>query len=100
MAAAEITKNDQVLEIGAGLGSLTRFLAKAANRVVAVELDKHLIPLLNSVLAQETNVEVISGDILDLDPSRLMQQDGYLVVANIPYYITSAIIRHLLEAVA
>ena len=100
VTAAEITRNDQVLEIGAGLGSLTRFLAKAANRVVAVELDKHLIPLLESVLAQETNVEVISGDILDLDPSRLMQQDGYLVVANIPYYITSAIIRHLLEAVA
>ena len=98
VAAAEITKNDQVLEIGAGLGSLTRFLAEAASRVVAVELDKHLIPLLKSVLAQETNVEVISGDILDLDPSLLMQQDGYLVVANIPYYITSAIIRHLLEA--
>ena len=96
--AAEITKNDQVLEIGAGLGSLTRFLAMAANQVVAVELDKHLIPLLKTVLAQETNVEVICGDILDLDPSRLMHQDGYLVVANIPYYITSAIIRHLLEA--
>jgi|SRR5665648_69647 len=96
--AAEITKNDQVLEIGAGLGSLTRFLAMAANQVVAVELDKHLIPLLKTVLAQETNIEVICGDILDLDPSRLMHQDGYLVVANIPYYITSAIIRHLLEA--
>jgi 16S rRNA (adenine1518-N6/adenine1519-N6)-dimethyltransferase len=96
--AAEISRNDQVLEIGAGLGSLTRFLAKAADRVVAVELDKNLIPLLESVLAQETNVEIVSGDILDLDPARLMQQDGYLVVANIPYYITSAIIRHLLEA--
>ena len=66
--------------------------------MVAVELDKHLIPLLISVLAQEKNVEVISADILELDPSQLMQQDGYQVVANIPYYITSAIIRHLLEA--
>ncbi len=89
---------DQVLEIGAGLGSLTRFLARAAKKVVAVELDHHLIPILEEVLGPEGNVELVHGDILKLDPTQLMQEDGYQVVANIPYYITSAIIRHLLEA--
>jgi 16S rRNA (adenine1518-N6/adenine1519-N6)-dimethyltransferase len=98
VAAAEISKSDHVLEIGAGLGSLTRFLARAANQVIAVELDVHLMPLLKIVLQPEQNVELVFGDILDLDPSQLMSRDGYLVVANIPYYITSAIIRHLLEA--
>lgn len=97
--AAEITRVDAVLEIGAGLGSLTRFLARASRRVVAVELDKHLIPVLETVLGQEANVELIYGDILKLDPAKLILTDGYLVVANIPYYITSAIIRHLLESI-
>ena len=96
--AGEISNIDNVLEIGAGLGSLTRFLARAANRVIAVELDDHLMPILKMVLEPEKNVELVYGDILKLDPAQLMKEDGYLVVANIPYYITSAIIRHLLAS--
>ena len=96
--AAEIEPIDVVLEIGAGLGSLTRFLSKAARKVVAVELDTNLMPILETVLGSEGNVELVYGDILKLDPARLISVDQYLVVANIPYYITSAIFRHLLEA--
>jgi 16S rRNA (adenine1518-N6/adenine1519-N6)-dimethyltransferase len=96
--AAEIEPIDVVLEIGAGLGSLTRFLSNAARKVVAVELDSHLIPILETVLSSEGNVELVYGDILKLDPTRLISVDQYLVVANIPYYITSAIFRHLLAA--
>lgn len=96
--AAEITKNTTVLEIGAGLGNLTRYLARAASQVTAVELDQNLLPILTDVLADEKNVQIIHGDMLKLDPAEIMQQDQYIVVANIPYYITSALIRHLLEA--
>lgn len=96
--AAEIEPVDVVLEIGAGLGSLTRFLSNAARKVVAVELDSNLIPILETVLGSEGNVELVYGDILKLDPTRLITVDQYLVVANIPYYITSAIFRHLLAA--
>lgn len=96
--AAEVEPIDIVLEIGAGLGSLTRFLAKVARKVVAVELDNHLLPVLETVLSSEGNVELVYGDILKLEPERLISVDQYLVVANIPYYITSAIFRHLLES--
>jgi 16S rRNA (adenine1518-N6/adenine1519-N6)-dimethyltransferase len=95
---AEVTREDAVLEVGAGLGSLTRVLAHAAWRVVAVELDRALIPVLEEVLADFDNVSLHQGDMLLLDPAALVGQPGYLVVANIPYYITSALIRHLLEA--
>jgi 16S rRNA (adenine1518-N6/adenine1519-N6)-dimethyltransferase len=98
VAAAEIGPTDIVLEIGPGLGSLTRYLAVAANRVVAVELDQNLIPLLEAVLSPYQNVHIIHGDILNLSPDALIPEDHYLVVANIPYYITSAVIRHLLES--
>lgn len=98
VAAAEVPPEACVLEIGAGLGSLTRHLARAAARVVAVELDQNLIPILERVLAGEKKVRILQGDILALDPSTLELPPGYLVVANIPYYITSAILRHLLEA--
>jgi 16S rRNA (adenine1518-N6/adenine1519-N6)-dimethyltransferase len=98
--AAGLNKDSTVLEIGPGLGSLTRFLALAARRVVAVELDRKLLPILEEVVGPFGNVEVVQGDILALDPLRLMGADGYSVVANIPYYITSAVIRHLLEASA
>jgi 16S rRNA (adenine1518-N6/adenine1519-N6)-dimethyltransferase len=99
VAAAEVEPDDTVVEIGAGLGSLTRHLAIAARRVVAVEIDRDLIPLLREVVAPYPNVEIDAGDILALEPTRLAHQTpGYLVVANIPYYITSAVIRHLLEA--
>ena len=96
--AAGLTKAVEVLESGPGLGSLTRFLAVAAKRVVAVELDRNLLPILEEVVGPFGNVEVVQGDILELDPARLMGAGGYYVVANIPYYITSAVIRHLLEA--
>ncbi len=97
VACAEITLADDVLEIGPGLGNLTRYLALAAHSVTAVELDKLLFPALKKVIAPYQNVRLVQGDILGLDPAELMKSTDYLVVANIPYYITSAIIRHLLE---
>lgn len=95
---AEIRSQDAILEIGPGLGSLTRYLASVAKKVVAVELDEDLISPLRDILAPYSNVTIIQGDILEMDPGQLMDQSSYLVVANIPYYITSAVIRHLLEA--
>jgi 16S rRNA (adenine1518-N6/adenine1519-N6)-dimethyltransferase len=86
-----------VLEIGPGLGSLTRYLAISAKEVIAVELDPNLIPPLKAVLSPYQNVRVVQGDILKLFPNDLITEKDYLVVANIPYYITSAVIRHLLE---
>jgi 16S rRNA (adenine1518-N6/adenine1519-N6)-dimethyltransferase len=96
--AADIRPEDTVLEIGPGLGSLTRRLAVSAKQVVAVELDPNLLPPLKAVLRPHANVRVIQADILDLAPEELVDQSDYLVAANIPYYITSAIIRHLLES--
>lgn len=97
VSAAEIRSTDLVLEIGPGLGSLTRYLAIAAREVVAVELDEKLLPPLRAVLAPYPNVRLIHGDILKLSPQELALGEEYIVVANIPYYITSAVIRHLLE---
>jgi 16S rRNA (adenine1518-N6/adenine1519-N6)-dimethyltransferase len=97
VSAAEIQPTDTVLEIGPGLGSLTRYLAVAAKEVVAVELDSKLLPTLQAVLSPYPNVRLIQGDILKLSPKDLIAQKDYLVVANIPYYITSAVLRHLLE---
>jgi 16S rRNA (adenine1518-N6/adenine1519-N6)-dimethyltransferase len=96
--AAEINDADDVLEVGPGLGSLTRYLAVSARRVTAVELDEKLLPPLRAVTAPYRNVRLIHGDILELSPSELIERPDYLVVANIPYYITSAVIRHLLES--
>jgi 16S rRNA (adenine1518-N6/adenine1519-N6)-dimethyltransferase len=98
MQAAEIDPGDTVLEIGAGLGSLTCQLAQSASRVVAVEIDAELFAPLKEALAPYANVRLVQGDLLALDPAELVDQAGYRVVANIPYYITSALIRHLLEA--
>lgn len=97
-AAADLQPDDSVLEIGPGLGALTRHLAHAARQVVAVELDRRLEPVLRYVLRDFSNVQIVWGDILKQDLSALPLDDGYLVAANIPYYITSAILRHLLEA--
>jgi 16S rRNA (adenine1518-N6/adenine1519-N6)-dimethyltransferase len=91
-----VTPQERVLEIGAGLGSLTCVLAESAAHVTAVEIDKKLVPILNEVMAPFKNVDVVLGDMLELDPKQLMGEAGYIVVANIPYYITSALIRHLL----
>ena len=100
VAAAQIQPTDTVLEIGPGLGSLTRYLAKAAKEVIAVELDRKLLAPLKAVLAPYPNARVIQGDILELPLGDLINTTHYLVVANIPYYITSAVIRHLLESAA
>lgn len=96
--AAEIQADDCVLEIGPGLGSLTRYLADSARSVAAVELDPDLIPPLKAVLTPHPNTRIIHGDILELSISDLVDQPGYIAAANIPYNITSAIIRHLLES--
>jgi 16S rRNA (adenine1518-N6/adenine1519-N6)-dimethyltransferase len=95
--AAEILPGEAVLEIGAGLGALTRHLATVATQVVAVELDQRLVLVLKHTLVGCANVQLVHGDILKLDPAALMPP-AYKVVANIPYYITSALLRHLLEA--
>jgi 16S rRNA (adenine1518-N6/adenine1519-N6)-dimethyltransferase len=96
--AAEINPQDTVLEIGPGLGSLTRLLALRAHKVVAVEIDSKLLPVLKKVLAEFTNVQLHEGNILSLDLDSLVGISDYLVVANIPYNITSMLIRHLLES--
>jgi len=95
---AEVSASDRVLEIGAGLGNLTRLLAQQAQQVTAVEIDRRLYPALEEVLNPFDNVQLVQGDMLEMSLERLYTEDGYLVVANIPYYITSAVIRHLLEA--
>jgi 16S rRNA (adenine1518-N6/adenine1519-N6)-dimethyltransferase len=97
-ATADLNPHDHILEIGPGLGALTRHLAKTAFRVLAVELDNRLLPVLLNELATFKNVDIIHGDILEQNPAELF--DGsYKVVANVPYYITGAILRHLLTAV-
>jgi 16S rRNA (adenine1518-N6/adenine1519-N6)-dimethyltransferase len=94
---AGVTDQDLVLEIGAGLGHLTSHLARSARQVIAVELDEQLIPPLEDNLESFTNVQIVQGDFLQLDLSEILQENDFLVVANIPYYITSRIIRNLLE---
>jgi 16S rRNA (adenine1518-N6/adenine1519-N6)-dimethyltransferase len=103
--AAELGPEDIVLEIGPGLGALTRRLAAEAGRVVTVELDQRLVEVLKQTAAAKAdlpNVEIIHGDILELNPADLLERQmtsfQYKVVANLPYYITSAILRHLLTA--
>lgn len=98
VAAAELTPDDTVLEIGAGTGTLTEVLAQTAKRVIAVEIDDRLRPILEERLSAYPNVEIIYNDILETDVPTLVGGDEYVVVANVPYYITSAIIRHLLES--
>ncbi len=95
--AAGLMGDETVLEIGAGLGSLTRRLASAARRVIAVEYDQRLLPPLEEMAASLEGVEIISGDILTLNLAALLRDEPYFVVANIPYNITSALIRRLLE---
>lgn len=96
--AAELNGSEEVLEIGAGLGSLTYLLVQSSARVTAVEIDRNMLEPLAEALKSYPNVQIVQGDILELDPSTLVSRENYVVVANIPYYITSAIIRHLLEA--
>ncbi len=98
VAAAEIAPHEEILEIGAGLGSLTRHLAQCARRVTAVELDDRLWRPLQEATSAYPNVRLVQGDILQLELAQLLAGQEYLVVANIPYYITSTLIRRLLEA--
>ena len=95
--AADVGAEDVVLEIGPGLGALTRLLAQTAVSVTAVELDDRLLPILEDELEPYDNVHLVHGDILEQDPGQLFDQP-YKVVANVPYYITGAILRHLLSA--
>jgi 16S rRNA (adenine1518-N6/adenine1519-N6)-dimethyltransferase len=99
-AAAGVTKDEDVLEIGPGCGSLTKHLCDAAGQVVAVELDERLIPLLKAFLAEKKNLTVVQGDVMTIDLK--LVTDGlrkpFAVVANIPYYITTPLIRMLLES--
>ena len=102
IAAAEITKDDFVLEIGPGIGTLTQYLAEAAREVVAVEIDSSLIPILEDTLSSYDNVSVINEDVLKVDLKKLADERNggkpIKVVANLPYYITTPIIMGLFES--
>ena len=102
IAAAEITKDDFVLEIGPGIGTLTQYLAEAAREVVAVEIDSKLIPILEDTLSAYDNVSVINEDVLKVDLRKLAEERNsgkpIKVVANLPYYITTPIIMSLFES--
>ena len=99
--AAEITREDMVLEIGPGIGTMTQYLAEAAGKVVAVEIDKNLIPILSDTLSAYENVTIINEDVLKLDIQKLANEENQgrpiKVVANLPYYITTPIIMGLFE---
>ncbi|MDY3249403.1 MAG: 16S rRNA (adenine(1518)-N(6)/adenine(1519)-N(6))-dimethyltransferase RsmA [Candidatus Choladocola sp.] len=100
--AAEITKDDFVLEIGPGIGTMTQYLAEAAREVTAVEIDRNLIPILEETLAEYDNVTVINQDVLKTDIAALARERNQgrpiKVVANLPYYITTPIIMGLFES--
>ena len=100
--AAEVTKEDLVLEIGPGIGTLTQYLCEAAREVIAVEIDKALIPILEDTLSSYDNVTVRNEDILKVDINKLVQDKNngkpIKIVANLPYYITTPIIMGLFEA--
>jgi 16S rRNA (adenine1518-N6/adenine1519-N6)-dimethyltransferase len=96
VAAADLSRRDLVVEVGAGAGTLTRLLAEQAGRVLALEVDDHLVELLREQFSESGNVEVIHADVLRFSPSDLPEQD-YKVVGNLPYYITSAVLRRFLS---
>lgn len=98
ISAAELTPADVIVEVGPGLGVLTRELAQKAGRVIAIELDSKLAAALKQTLASFNNVTIINDDVLKLKPADLATD--YKVVANLPYYITSPVLRHFLEASA
>lgn len=101
ISAAEITKDDLVVEIGPGIGTMTQYLACAAREVVAIEIDKMLIPILQDTLSEYENVTIINDDVLKVDLKRLAEEKNggrpVKVVANLPYYITTPIIMGLFE---
>ncbi len=91
--AAKISKKDIVLEIGPGLGSLTELLAEHAKKVLSIEKDRELIPILQKKFSEQKKVKIIEGDILRLDLKKLSLKSRYKIVANIPYYITGKFLR-------
>ena len=101
LKAASLTKQDTVLEIGPGIGTLTRGLAQSAKKVAAVEKDSAMVEILKETTKDLPNIEIIQGDILKLRQAKellSLSKEGYKVVANLPYYITSPVIRLFLEA--
>lgn len=102
VGAAEISKEDFVLEIGPGIGTMTQYLCEAAGQVVAVEIDKMLIPILQDTLSEYDNVEIINQDVLKVDIKSMAEEKNQgkpiKVVANLPYYITTPIIMGLFES--
>jgi len=103
-SAAELTPADVIVEVGPGLGVLTKELAQQADRVIAIELDSKLAALLRQTLASFNNVTIINDDVLRVEPGALLKEQKvsslYKVVANLPYYIASPVLRHFLEASA
>lgn len=101
ISAADVSKQDCVIEIGPGIGTMTQYLCENAGKVIAIEIDKELIPILKDTLSQYDNVTVIHGDVMKIDLQELIEKEckGYDVkfVANLPYYITTPIIMGLLE---
>ena len=99
---AGVTKDDMVLEIGPGIGTLTQYLCEHARKVIAVEIDKNLIPILSDTLSEYSNVQVLNEDILKVDIAALAERENegkpIKVVANLPYYITTPIIMGLFES--
>jgi 16S rRNA (adenine1518-N6/adenine1519-N6)-dimethyltransferase len=96
--AARLEPGEQVLEVGAGTGVLTRELAKQARRVVAVEIERDMIALLRKTTGHSQNVEIVTRSLLDLDAREAFGQEAYKLVANLPYYITAPALRHFLES--
>ena len=105
VSAAELAPSETVIEVGPGLGVLTKELAARAGRVIAVEVDAKLAAILTETVGLSPNVIVINADVLELTPSEILARggaspflEGYKVVANLPYYITAPVLRHFLEA--
>ena len=102
ISAAEVTKDDFVLEIGPGIGTMTQYLAENAREVMAVEIDKNLIPILSDTLSAYDNVSILNADILKVDIAKIVEEKNggkpVKVVANLPYYITTPIIMGLFES--
>jgi 16S rRNA (adenine1518-N6/adenine1519-N6)-dimethyltransferase len=95
--AAEVTRDDAVLEVGAGMGVLTAALAERAGRVVAVELERAILPVLRETTERFANVEIIPRNLLEVQPQEIFGDQPYKLVANLPYYITAPTLRHFLE---
>ena len=102
ISAAEVNKEDFVLEIGPGIGTMTQYLAENAREVMAVEIDKNLIPILSDTLSAYDNVSILNADILKVDIAKIVEEKNggkpVKVVANLPYYITTPIIMGLFES--